>query len=122
MSQRRPALLAAGVALCAAATACSSTAATPRAAGSASQDRTLTVWMMDGDLSSQAVAAINARFEAATGAKVRVQIQEWDNINTKISTALAQEDTPTSWRSATPTCRSSRPPGRSATSPPTRPN
>jgi N,N'-diacetylchitobiose transport system substrate-binding protein len=94
VSQRRPALLAAGVALCAAATACSSTAATPRAAGSASQDRTLTVWMMDGDLSSQAVAAINARFEAATGAKVRVQIQEWDNINTKISTALAQDDTP----------------------------
>jgi N,N'-diacetylchitobiose transport system substrate-binding protein len=49
---------------------------------------------MNGDLSEKATAAINAAFEQATGAKVTVQIQEWDNINTKISTALAQDTTP----------------------------
>jgi N,N'-diacetylchitobiose transport system substrate-binding protein len=54
----------------------------------------LTVWLMNGDLSDQATAAVNTAFEKATGAKVTVQIQEWDNINTKISTALAQDNTP----------------------------
>jgi N,N'-diacetylchitobiose transport system substrate-binding protein len=49
---------------------------------------------MDGDLSSQAQNAINTAFEKATGAKVRVQIQEWDAINTKISTSLAQDNPP----------------------------
>ena len=64
----------------------------PAAASAAG--RTLTVWYMDGDLSSQAQAAINTAFEKATGAKVKVQIQEWDSINTKISTALAQDNPP----------------------------
>lgn len=64
------------------------------AESAAPQDRQLTVWLMNGDLSDKAAAAITAAFEKATGAKVTVQIQEWDNINTKISTALAQDTTP----------------------------
>ncbi|TDU02276.1 carbohydrate ABC transporter substrate-binding protein (CUT1 family) [Streptomyces sp. 846.5] len=56
--------------------------------------KTITVWLMDGDLSTKDSDAINAAFEEATGAKVNVQIQEWDNINTKISTALAQDNPP----------------------------
>jgi N,N'-diacetylchitobiose transport system substrate-binding protein len=72
-----------------AATACG-TSATP----AASPGGQLTVWLMNGDLSEQATAAVNAAFEKATGAKVTVQLQEWDNINTKISTALAQDTTP----------------------------
>ena len=64
------------------------------AESAAPQDRQLTVWLMNGDLSDKATAAITAAFEKATGAKVTVQIQEWDNINTKISTALAQDTTP----------------------------
>ena len=59
-----------------------------------SQGKAITVWLMDGDLSDKAVAAIDAAFEKATGAHVTVQVQEWDNINTKISTALAQDNTP----------------------------
>ena len=55
---------------------------------------TLTVWYMDGDLSTADQNAIDAAFTAATGAKVDVQIQEWANINTKLSTALAQNDPP----------------------------
>jgi N,N'-diacetylchitobiose transport system substrate-binding protein len=49
---------------------------------------------MDGDLSTPDQAAIDAAFTKATGAKVNVQIQEWSNINTKLSTALAQNDPP----------------------------
>jgi N,N'-diacetylchitobiose transport system substrate-binding protein len=64
------------------------------AAPASSGPRTLTVWLMDGDLSAQATATINTAFEKATGAKVKVEIQEWDNINTKISTALAQDNPP----------------------------
>ncbi|MDX6739518.1 extracellular solute-binding protein [Actinocorallia sp. A-T 12471] len=56
--------------------------------------RTITVWMMEGDLSDQAVAAIGTKFTEATGASVDLQIQQWDEINTKISTALAQNDPP----------------------------
>ncbi|MBB5897209.1 extracellular solute-binding protein [Kutzneria kofuensis] len=63
-------------------------------AENASQGKAITVWLMDGDLSDKAVAAINTAFEKATGATVTVQVQEWDNINTKISTALAQDSTP----------------------------
>jgi len=69
----------------------SSGSSTPAAAKRSS---TLSVWYMDGDLSSQDQAAIGAAFTAATGAKVNVQIQEWANINTKLSTALAQNDPP----------------------------
>jgi N,N'-diacetylchitobiose transport system substrate-binding protein len=49
---------------------------------------------MNGDLSDAAVAAIDRRFTQETGATVRVQIQQWDDINTKITTALAQNDPP----------------------------
>lgn len=97
MHKRSLAPLALGVALALGAAACSSSSGTsaPAAAGpSSGAGRTLTVWYMDGDLSSQAQAAVNAAFEKATDAKVTVQIQEWDDINTKISTALAQDNPP----------------------------
>ena len=66
----------------------------PAASASSAKGGTLTVWYMDGDLSSQDQAAIDAAFTKATGAKADVQIQEWTNINTKLSTALAQSDPP----------------------------
>lgn len=66
----------------------------PAASSSSSKGATLTVWYMDGDLSTQDQAAIDAAFTQATGAKVNLQVQEWANINTKLSTALAQNDPP----------------------------
>jgi len=79
-------------------TACGSSSATHSTTAAkgtkAAKSRTLTVWLMDGDLSTQSTDAINAAFEKATGAKVNVQIQQWANINTKISTALAQSNPP----------------------------
>lgn len=79
------------VALAFAATACGSGGA---ATSSSTAGTTLTVWLMDGDLSDKAVAAIDTEFTHQTGARVDVQIQQWDNINTKLSTALAQDNPP----------------------------
>ena len=62
--------------------------------GSSAAGTTLTVWLMDGDLSDQAVAAIDDAFTRQTGAKVDIQIQQWDNINTKLATALSQDNPP----------------------------
>jgi N,N'-diacetylchitobiose transport system substrate-binding protein len=76
------------------AAACGGSSGPAAAAGPAKSGGTLTVWYMDGDLSTPDQAAIDAAFTRATGAKADVQIQEWSNINTKLSTALAQNDPP----------------------------
>ncbi|WP_034263653.1 extracellular solute-binding protein [Actinospica robiniae] len=91
------------VALALGAAGCSSSSA-PAGAGSApgvaiagagsGTGKTLTVWYMQDDLTSTTVDAIDSAFTAATGAKVKVQIQQWANINTKLITALAQNDPP----------------------------
>jgi N,N'-diacetylchitobiose transport system substrate-binding protein len=57
-------------------------------------DQTLTIWAMNGDLSTTTIDAINAEFEKETGAKVDVQVQEWDDIITKVTTALATSSAP----------------------------
>jgi N,N'-diacetylchitobiose transport system substrate-binding protein len=56
--------------------------------------KTLTVWVMTGDYTPKTIAAINKEFTAKTGAKVNVQTQQWANITTKISTALATSTPP----------------------------
>ncbi|WP_223691355.1 extracellular solute-binding protein [Leifsonia poae] len=56
--------------------------------------KTLTVWYMTGGLSSGTTDDITARFEKETGAKVKVEVQQWANINTKLSTALSQSNPP----------------------------
>lgn len=93
MAPRSLALGAALLALALGASACSSSSG-PAKTTAAKTPGALTVWYMDGDLSSQDQAAIGAAFTQATGAKVTVQIQEWSNINTKLATALAQNDPP----------------------------
>ncbi|MBS2539780.1 extracellular solute-binding protein [Catenulispora sp. NF23] len=87
------------------ASACSSSSSGPGGSASGAQSaavagpgsgtgKTLTVWYMDGDLSDAVVKAIGDKFTAATGARVKVEIQQWDGINTKIATALAQDNPP----------------------------
>ena len=87
-------VLAGGTLMALSVTACGSSGTTHAAGSTPAGQKTLTVWLMDGDLSAQATAAINSAFEKATGAKANVQLQQWDNINTKISTALAQDNPP----------------------------
>ena len=57
-------------------------------------DKTLTVWVMTGDLDTKTVDAINAEFTKKTGAKVKVETQQWDNIVTKVTTALSTSTPP----------------------------
>lgn len=57
-------------------------------------DNHLTVWVMQDDLSEQTLDAITARFTKTSGATVDVQIQPWDGIATKLTTALVTTDPP----------------------------
>jgi N,N'-diacetylchitobiose transport system substrate-binding protein len=56
--------------------------------------KTLTVWSMQGDLTTAALNAINAEFTKQTGAKVNVQIEQWNGFETKLPTALATSTPP----------------------------
>jgi len=56
--------------------------------------KTLTVWAMDSDLSPDTLSAINAEFTKKTGAKVKLQVQPWADITTKVTTALATSTPP----------------------------
>lgn len=56
--------------------------------------KTITVWNMQGDLSDDTMKAINDEFTKETGAQVKVQTQQWADIATKVTTALATDGTP----------------------------
>lgn len=60
-----------------------------------SSSKTLNVWFMQaGPFLDTSLPAINKQFESKTGAKVNVQVQQWPDINTKITTALASDSPP----------------------------
>ncbi|GAA0580172.1 extracellular solute-binding protein [Paractinoplanes ferrugineus] len=58
------------------------------------EGKTITVWVMDGDYTADTLAALDKQFTQATGAEVDLQIQQWEGITTKISTALSTAGTP----------------------------
>lgn len=60
----------------------------------AAADQTLTVWVMQDDYDDKTLEAINTKFTEQTGAKVDIQVQQWDGITTKLDTALSTADTP----------------------------
>ncbi|HTI28679.1 MAG TPA: extracellular solute-binding protein [Kutzneria sp.] len=52
-------------------------------------DKTLTVWLMSGSAPDATVAAIDKDFEAAhPGVKVKYEVQQWNGIGQKLTTAL----------------------------------
>ena len=54
-----------------------------------SGDKTLTVWLMSGSAPDPTVAAIDKDFEAAhPGVKVKYEVQQWNGIGQKLTTAL----------------------------------
>ncbi|GGV48998.1 sugar ABC transporter substrate-binding protein [Kitasatospora herbaricolor] len=80
---------------CSAAGTAPSAATNPQAVATAKgEGKTLTLWVMDGDYSDQSLKAINDTFTQQTGAKVDVQVQAWDGITTKVTTALATSNPP----------------------------
>ncbi|MEU8879004.1 extracellular solute-binding protein [Streptomyces hydrogenans] len=57
-------------------------------------NKSLTVWVMDGSAPKEWIDGVNKEFEAAhPGTKVNVEVQQWTDIQTKVTTALS-EDTP----------------------------
>lgn len=58
------------------------------------EGRTLTVWIMQDDYSQSTIDAMSAEFTERTGAEVDVQIQQWEGIVTKLSTALGSSNPP----------------------------
>ncbi|MFR9788401.1 extracellular solute-binding protein [Streptomyces sp. MB22_4] len=56
--------------------------------------QTLTVWTMDGSAPPQWSKDVQAAFEEKTGAKLKFEIQKWDGIQQKITTALSEDNPP----------------------------
>jgi N,N'-diacetylchitobiose transport system substrate-binding protein len=55
----------------------------------------LTVWLMTGTVPDPVLAEINKEWESAhKGAKVKVEIQQWEGIGPKITTALGSNNPP----------------------------
>ncbi|MFI9600830.1 extracellular solute-binding protein [Streptomyces sp. NPDC004069] len=56
--------------------------------------QTLTVWVMDGSSPDQWQKDVTAAFEAKTKAKVKFEVQQWDGIQQRLTTALSEENPP----------------------------
>ncbi|MEV8551291.1 extracellular solute-binding protein [Streptomyces glaucescens] len=56
--------------------------------------QTLTVWVMDGSSPDQWQKDVAAAFEKKTKAKVKFEIQQWNGIQQKLTTALSEENPP----------------------------
>lgn len=64
-------------------------------APAAGNGKTVRVWLMKGSAPDDYIAALKAKFEADhPGAKLDVQIQQWNGIGQKITGALASNDAP----------------------------
>src|ERR671937_1358967 len=71
------------------------TAACGTASPTSSQPTTLTVWLMNGSAPKSVVDGVNADFKAAhQNTNVKVEIQQWSNITTKLDTAYAGSNPP----------------------------
>ncbi|WKX72504.1 extracellular solute-binding protein [Streptomyces sp. XD-27] len=55
---------------------------------------TLTVWAMDGSTPDGWTKDVKAEFEKKTGAKLKIETQQWNGIQQKITTALSESDPP----------------------------
>jgi N,N'-diacetylchitobiose transport system substrate-binding protein len=64
-------------------------------AAETAQAKDITVWLMNGSAPDAVVKAVNADFTAAhPGTTVKVEIQQWDGIQEKTTTALAGNNPP----------------------------
>ncbi|MET8831482.1 extracellular solute-binding protein [Streptomyces sp. NPDC004610] len=54
----------------------------------------LTVWVMDGSSPDDWQAEVAAAFETKTKAKVNFEVQQWNGIQQKLTTALSEENPP----------------------------
>nr|WP_152892780.1 extracellular solute-binding protein [Streptomyces adustus] len=64
------------------------------ATGGSNKGQTLTVWVMDGSAPDQWQKDVAAAFEKKTQAKVKFEVQQWNGIQQKLTTALSEENPP----------------------------
>jgi N,N'-diacetylchitobiose transport system substrate-binding protein len=83
-----------GISAALALSACSGSGGSSSSSSGGDKGKTLTVWVMQDDLSTKTIDAINKKFTAETGAKVKIQTQQWADITTKLTTALASSNAP----------------------------
>jgi N,N'-diacetylchitobiose transport system substrate-binding protein len=81
-----------GLAAMLAMTACSG--GSSGGSGSGGDSKSLTVWLMQDTLTADSQAAIVKKFEDDNDVTLKVEIQQWDNINTKLTTSLATDNPP----------------------------
>ena len=93
---RAAAVVGATVALFAA--ACGSGGNSPESASGDSgntQAKDITVWLMNGSAPDAVIKRVNAQFnQAHPNTQVKIQIQQWDGIQEKTTTALAGNNPP----------------------------
>ncbi|MFE9923113.1 extracellular solute-binding protein [Streptomyces sp. NPDC005774] len=58
------------------------------------EGQTLTVWVMDGSSPDEWQKDLTKEFETKTKAKVKFEIQQWNGIQQKLTTALSEESPP----------------------------
>ncbi|MEU7132298.1 extracellular solute-binding protein [Streptomyces sp. NPDC046261] len=74
--------------------ACGSSDSDKETGADGSQGKSLTVWFMDGSNPPAWTKAVQAEFEQKTGAKLDIQVQKWDGIQQKLTTALSESSPP----------------------------
>ncbi|SEK31537.1 extracellular solute-binding protein [Streptacidiphilus jiangxiensis] len=73
----------------------SSTSSTGSSSPSSYAGKTLTVWFMSGSNTPKWTAQVQADFEKAyPGAKLNIQVQQWNGIGQKVTTALSENTPP----------------------------
>lgn len=95
MQRRTTPALAAAVGLALALGACAGSGEDKTANAAAKENSQLTVWLMDGSVPQTVVDAVNADLKSEhPDAKVSVEIQQWNGIQDKLTTALASNNPP----------------------------
>ncbi|MGW7754695.1 extracellular solute-binding protein [Streptomyces violaceusniger] len=74
--------------------ACGSDGDDDKAGADGFKGQTLTVWAMDGSTPAGWTKDVKAAFEKKTGAKLKLEIQQWNGIQQKVTTALSESDPP----------------------------
>ncbi|GAA2317212.1 extracellular solute-binding protein [Streptomyces violaceusniger] len=74
--------------------ACGSDGDDDKAGADGFKGQTLTVWAMDGSTPDGWTKDVKAAFEKKTGAKLKLEIQQWNGIQQKVTTALSESDPP----------------------------
>lgn len=74
--------------------ACGSSDSDKDSGGNGSKAKSLTVWFMDGSNPPGWTKSVQAEFEQKTGAKLDIQVQKWNGIQQKLTTALSESAPP----------------------------